>query len=45
MTTGRFTPWSIEPWEAHEKIQDDLMSMDSFLEDKTQYVFHRAQKT
>jgi hypothetical protein len=45
MTTGHFTPWSIEPWEAHKKIQDDLMSMASFLEDKTQYVFRRAQKT
>jgi hypothetical protein len=39
---GRFSAWTLDPWDAHEKIADDLMSLDSFLEDKTRYVFHRT---
>jgi hypothetical protein len=30
MTGGRFTPWSLEPWDAYKKIADELMSMDVF---------------
>jgi hypothetical protein len=39
---GRFSAWTLDPWDAHKKIADDLMSLDSFLENKTQYVFHRT---
>jgi hypothetical protein len=39
---GRFSPWTLDPWHAHKKIADDLLSLDSFLEDRTQYVFRRT---
>ncbi len=45
MAEGRFTPWSLEPWDAHKKIADELMSMDALFEDQTRYVFRKTQKT
>ncbi|SRR6266481_8013284 len=43
MTQGGFTPWVLEPWDAHSKLANDLMAMSTFLEDRTRYVFRRAQ--
>lgn len=39
----KFVPWKLEPWDADEKIDRELMSMDTFLNDDTPYVFHRKQ--
>lgn len=36
---GRFVSWGLEPWDADEKIDHELMSMDAFLEDDSRYVF------
>jgi hypothetical protein len=42
---GRFTPWRLEPWDAHFKLQQELLAMDAFLDDKERYVFRRIHKT
>jgi len=42
---GRFAPWRLEPWEAHFKLQQELLAMDAFLDDKERYVFRRTHKT
>jgi hypothetical protein len=36
---GSFFPWTLEPWDADERIDRELMAMDSFLEDHSKYVF------
>jgi hypothetical protein len=38
---GRFVGWKLEPWDANDKIDRDLMSMASFLEDESRCVFRR----
>jgi hypothetical protein len=38
---GRFIPWKLEPWDADEKIDQELMTMSVFLDDETHYVFRR----
>ena len=38
---GRFVPWTLESSEAEQKIDRDLMSMGTFLDDETRYVFRR----
>ena len=38
---GRFVPWALERSEVDQKIDRDLMSMDTFLDDETRYVFYR----
>jgi len=38
---GQFVSWGLEPWDSDSKIDDDMMSMSTFLEDKTRYVFRR----
>jgi hypothetical protein len=40
---GKFVSWSLEPDEANLKIDDELMSMDSFLEDENRYVFQKKK--
>ena len=35
---GRFSAWTLDPWDAHKKIADDLMSLDLFLEGEMRYV-------
>jgi hypothetical protein len=45
ITEGCFTPWLLEPWDAHSKLAADLKSMQAFLEDRTRYVFRRPHKT
>jgi hypothetical protein len=38
---GRFVPWSLPAWDADEKIAAELMAMDTFLDDESQYVFRK----
>jgi hypothetical protein len=42
---GRFSAWTLEPWDAHAKLAQELLAMDTFLDDRERYVFHRRQKT
>ena len=42
---GRFSAWTLEPWDAHRKLAQELLAIDTFLDDKERYVFHRTQKT
>jgi hypothetical protein len=39
LVDGRFVSWDLEPWDADEKIDHELMSTDAFLEDDSRYVF------
>ena len=39
VTAGRFVPWKLAPWDADQRIDTELMAMDSFLEDESKYVF------
>jgi hypothetical protein len=41
MAAGRFVSWKLEPWEADDKMESELMAMDAFLEDKDKYVFQK----
>jgi hypothetical protein len=43
IAAGRFVSWTLAPWEAEEKIDAELMAMDSFLEDEDRYVFRRRR--
>jgi hypothetical protein len=38
---GRFVSWSIKPEDANTRVDDELMSMDAFLEDQSRYVFQK----
>lgn len=38
---GKFIPWSLPSWDADEKIDADLMAMDTFLVDESQCVFRK----
>ena len=38
---GRFVPWKLEPWDASNKIDAELMAMRSFLDDDEKYVFRK----
>src|SRR5437660_3143590 len=42
---SRFAAWRLEPWDAHFKLQQELLAMDAFLDDKERYVFRRTHKT
>lgn len=42
---GRFSAWTLEPWDAHAKLAQELLAMDTFLDGRDRYVFHRVQKT
>jgi len=41
---GHFTGWGLKPWEAHVKLEQELLAMDTFLDDKERCVFHRPQR-
>jgi hypothetical protein len=41
---GRFSAWMLERWDAHAKVAQELLAMDTFLDDKNRYVFYRTQK-
>jgi hypothetical protein len=38
---GRFVPWQIDPWDADERIEQELMRMTGFLDDDTRYIFRK----
>jgi hypothetical protein len=38
---GRFVAWALEPSAVDQKIDRDLMSMSTFLDDETRYVFQK----
>jgi hypothetical protein len=40
---GRYVSWTLDPWDADHRIDRELMSMDSFLEDESRYVFRKKQ--
>ncbi len=42
MTAGRFVPWRLPPWDADERIDAELMAMNSFLDDEDKYVFRKT---
>ena len=41
---GRFVPWRLEPWDAHTKLDGELLSGQTFFEDETRAVFRITQK-
>jgi hypothetical protein len=41
LEAGRFVPWQLEPWDADERIDRELMEMSAFLEDETRYIFRK----
>ena len=41
---GRFAPWRLEPWDAHAKIQRELMAMETFLDDTQRFIFQRTRQ-
>ena len=38
---GTFIPWPLPQWDADDKIDAELMAMDSFLDDEARYVFRK----
>jgi hypothetical protein len=38
---GRFVSWSLEPEDADTRVDEELMSVDAFLEDQSRYVFQK----
>ena len=45
MRVRKFFPWNIEPEDAFDKIDSELMEMDVFLEDEDKYVFRKRLAT
>jgi hypothetical protein len=41
---GSFDPWQLEPEDADSRIDEELMSMGTFLEDQTRYVLRKIAK-
>jgi hypothetical protein len=39
---GRFVPWQVEPEDADERIDRELMAMTAFLDDEAHYVFRKS---
>ncbi len=42
---GRYIAWTIDPWDAHEKIEKEICALDDYLEGETRYVFKKKNKT
>ena len=40
---GRFSAWRLEPCESRDKIARELLALDTFLDEKTQYVFRKRK--
>lgn len=38
---GKFIPWLIKPWDAAQKIEDEICSLGDYLADESQYVFRK----
>ncbi len=41
MVDGTFVPWRMSPWNASEKIHEEIGGMAGFLSDQSRYVFRR----
>jgi hypothetical protein len=41
VVTGRFVPWELASSDSDDKISEDLMAMDLFLDDESKYVFRK----
>jgi hypothetical protein len=41
---ARFRSWGLESWDAHSKLEHNLLSIDSFLDDNERFVFRRTRK-
>jgi hypothetical protein len=41
MVDGKFVPWHLAPWNAAEKIRDEIGGMSGFLSDQGRYIFRR----
>src|SRR4051794_29211470 len=41
VTAGRFVSWQLDQCDADERIDAELMAMDSFLDDEDKYVFRK----
>ncbi len=42
MTAGKFDSWKLDPEDAYDKIDAELMSMDMFLDDEDKYAFQKG---
>jgi hypothetical protein len=40
---GKFVSWSLEPEDANQRIDQELMSLDAFLGDRNRYVFQKKK--
>ncbi|RYD85062.1 MAG: hypothetical protein EOP84_03680 [Verrucomicrobiaceae bacterium] len=38
---GRFLLWSLPAWDADQKIDAELMAMETLLSDESQYIFRK----
>ncbi|MBE0543193.1 MAG: hypothetical protein IH623_17755 [Verrucomicrobia bacterium] len=43
MQAGTFVPWALPQWDADDKIDAELMAMETFLDDENRYVFRKRQ--
>lgn len=43
VSDGRFTPWSGELCDIDDRFEEEMMSLDAFLEDEHRYVFARKK--
>src|SRR5947209_6678965 len=41
LEAGSFAPWQIDPEDADERIDSELMAMTTFLDDEARYVFRK----
>ena len=39
---GQFTPWGLEPWDAHARLDEDLLAGHEFSDDDQRGVFRRT---
>lgn len=40
---GRFVAWPLDPWDADERLEEELMALDAFLEDEDRYLFRKKE--
>jgi hypothetical protein len=40
---GEFRSLRLEPWDAHAKLAEELLAMNTFLDDKERYVFRKRR--
>jgi len=38
---GRFVAWPLEPWDANDRLEEELCALDTFLEDENRFVFRK----